>query len=219
SDGAAHCQNARLRKGRLQLFHRPTRTASFSSTQRDHRTDCSPSALGLRHPASRNHGPLHGLCRGHCLFPVGGAHPRRASGSHNRPLKGERSLTTDSIETATSPPMEAKGDLPSPQRTIGLLGATTVGMSAIVGGGILVLAGAAFQATGPGAIVAFALNGVIAVLTALSFAEMSTRFPESGGAYNFAKRVLSVRFAFAVGWVLWFAYIVAGVLYALGFAR
>lgn len=114
--------------------------------------------------------------------------------------------------------MEAKGDLPSPQRTIGLLGATTVGMSAIVGGGILVLAGAAFQATGPGAIVAFALNGVIAVLTALSFAEMSTRFPESGGAYNFAKRVLSVRFAFAVGWVLWFAYIVAGVLYALGFA-
>lgn len=91
-------------------------------------------------------------------------------------------------------------------------------MSAIVGGGILVLAGAAFQATGPGAIVAFALNGVLAILTALSFAEMSTKFPESGGAYTFAKRILSVRAAFGVGWVLWFAYIVAGVLYALGFA-
>jgi amino acid transporter len=91
-------------------------------------------------------------------------------------------------------------------------------MSAIVGGGILVLAGAAFRATGPGAIVAFALNGVLAILTALSFAEMSTKFPESGGAYTFAKRVLSVRAAFGVGWVLWFAYIVAGVLYALGFA-
>ncbi len=91
-------------------------------------------------------------------------------------------------------------------------------MSAIVGGGILVLAGAAFQATGPSAILAFAFNGLLAVLTALSFAEMATKFPESGGAYNFAKRVLSVRSAFAVGWVLWFAYIVAGVLYALGFA-
>lgn len=103
-------------------------------------------------------------------------------------------------------------------RTIGLVGATAVGMGAIVGGGILVLAGAAFHATGPAAILAFGLNGVIAVLTALSFAEMSTKFPESGGAYTFAKGVLSVRAAFAVGWVLWFAYIVAGVLYALGFA-
>lgn len=105
-----------------------------------------------------------------------------------------------------------------PERTIGLVGATGVGLGAIVGGGILVLAGVAFQSSGPGALVAFALNGIIAVLTALSFAEMSTRFPESGGAYTFAKRLLSVRAAFAAGWILWFAYIVAGVLYALGFA-
>ncbi|NRA35509.1 MAG: amino acid permease [Polyangiaceae bacterium] len=106
----------------------------------------------------------------------------------------------------------------SPERTLGLVGATLVGVSAIVGGGILVLAGVAFSTTGPGAILAFALNGVIALLTALSFAEMSANFPESGGAYTFAKKVLSVRAAFAVGWILWFAYIVAGVLYALGFA-
>ena len=105
------------------------------------------------------------------------------------------------------------------QRTISLLGATGVGLGAIVGGGILVLAGVAFSATGPGAIVAFAVNGFVAVLTALSFAEMSSAFPESGGAYMYAKKVLSVRVAFAVGWVLWFAYIVAGVLYALGFAE
>lgn len=105
------------------------------------------------------------------------------------------------------------------ERTIGLFGATTVGVGAIVGGGILALAGAAFQVTGPGAMLAFALNGVIAVLTALSFAEMSTCFPESGGAYTFAKKILNVRAAFGVGWVLWFAYIVAAVLYALGFAE
>ncbi|MCB9580852.1 MAG: amino acid permease [Polyangiaceae bacterium] len=102
---------------------------------------------------------------------------------------------------------------------MGLSGATGVGVGAIVGGGILVLAGVAFRATGPSAILAFALNGVIAVITALSFAEMSSSFPESGGTYTFAKKVLNVRAAFAVGWILWFAYIVAGVLYALGFAE
>lgn len=70
---------------------------------------------------------------------------------------------------------------------MGLVGATAVGIGAIVGGGILVLAGVAFKTSGPAAIVAFALNGVIAVITAMSFAEMSTAFPESGGAYTFAK--------------------------------
>ena len=103
------------------------------------------------------------------------------------------------------------------ERSIGLLGATGIGIGAIVGGGILALAGVAFATTGPSALIVFATNGVIAVLTALSFAEMSTAFPESGGTYTFAKKVLSVRSAFAFGWVGWFASIVAGVLYALGF--
>ena len=90
-------------------------------------------------------------------------------------------------------------------------------MGAIVGGGILALAGTAFAATGPSAVLAFAFNGVIAFLTALSFAEVSTKFPYSGGTYAFAKRVLTVESAFAVGWVVWFASIVAGALYGLGF--
>jgi basic amino acid/polyamine antiporter, APA family len=103
-------------------------------------------------------------------------------------------------------------------RTIGLTGATGIGVGAIVGGGILALAGVAFSASGPGAVAAFALNGVVAFLTALSFAELSVLFPQSGGTYTFAKKVLSVETAFAVGWVVWFASIVASVLYALGFA-
>jgi amino acid transporter len=98
------------------------------------------------------------------------------------------------------------------------VGATSVGVGAIVGGGILVLAGVAFKATGPSAVLAFALNGALAFITALSFAELASLFPESGGAYTFAKKVLSLRAAFAVGWVLWFSYIVAAVLYAVGFS-
>jgi amino acid transporter len=101
---------------------------------------------------------------------------------------------------------------------MGLFGATSLGVGAIVGGGILALAGVAFAAAGPGAIVAFALNGVIAYLTAASFAYLARRFPGSGGIYTYAKKVLSIEVAFIVGWVVWFAFIVAGSLYALGFA-
>jgi APA family basic amino acid/polyamine antiporter len=104
-------------------------------------------------------------------------------------------------------------------RTIGLFGATGVGVGAIVGGGILALAGVAFATTGPAAILAFAINGVIAMLTALSFAEMASKFPESGGTYTFSRKVLSVEAAFSVGWVVWFASVVAAVLYALGFGH
>ncbi len=104
------------------------------------------------------------------------------------------------------------------ERRLGLFGATGVGVGAIVGGGILALAGVAFATTGPAAMLAFGLNGVIALLTALSLAEMASKFPESGGTYTFSKKVLSVEAAFTVGWVVWFASIVAAVLYAVGFA-
>ncbi|MCY4397860.1 MAG: amino acid permease [Gemmatimonadetes bacterium] len=107
---------------------------------------------------------------------------------------------------------------PHPQRHLGLLGATGIGVGAIVGGGILALAGVAFQTTGPSAILAFALNGGIAFLTVFSYAELASRFPQSGGTYTYARKILTVEAAFAVGWVVWFASVVAAVLYALGFA-
>ena len=72
----------------------------------------------------------------------------------------------------------------SSERRIGLFAAVGVGVGAIVGGGILALCGVSFQTTGPAAMVAFALNGVIALLTALSFAEMGSKFPESRATYQ-----------------------------------
>ena len=104
------------------------------------------------------------------------------------------------------------------QPNLGLIGATSVGVGAIVGGGILALAGTAFAITGPSAMLAFLLNGFIAMLTALSLAEMASRFPESGGTYTFSKKVLSVEAAFSIGWFACFASIVAALLYALGLA-
>jgi len=106
----------------------------------------------------------------------------------------------------------------SSRRTLGFFGATGVGVGAIVGGGILALAGVAFETAGPSAILAFALNGCVALVTVASFAELSARFPHSGGTYTYARRVLTVEAAFGVGWIVWFASVVAAVLYALGFA-
>ncbi|MBW2292047.1 MAG: amino acid permease, partial [Deltaproteobacteria bacterium] len=101
---------------------------------------------------------------------------------------------------------------------VGLFGSTMVGVGAMVGAGIFVLCGVALRAAGPGAMLAFALNGVITLITAFSFAELAATFPEAGGGYVFAKKVFPIGAAFAAGWVLWFAYVVAAALYALGFA-
>ena len=104
------------------------------------------------------------------------------------------------------------------QRGLGLYGATMIGISAMLGAGIFVLSGVALRTAGPGAVLAFALGGLLAFVTAFSFAELASAFPESGGGYVFAKRVFPIGGAFAAGWVLWLAYVVAAALYALGFA-
>ena len=91
-----------------------------------------------------------------------------------------------------------------------------VGVSAMLGAGVFVLSGVALRQAGPAALIAFALNGLIVLVTAFSFAELAAAFPESGGSYVFARKVFPVGGAFATGWVLWLAYIVASALYALG---
>jgi amino acid transporter len=68
---------------------------------------------------------------------------------------------------------------------------------------------ALWGATSVGAV---ALNGGIALLPAPSFADLASRFPESGGTYTYARKVLTVEAFLAVGSV------VVAVLYALGFA-
>ncbi len=93
-----------------------------------------------------------------------------------------------------------------------------MGVGAFSAGSFLALAGVAFVNAGPSAILAFTLNGCIAFLTVFSFAELAARFPQSGGTYTYARNVLTVEAGFAVGWVVWFASVVAAVLYAMGFA-
>jgi len=102
-------------------------------------------------------------------------------------------------------------------RSLGLFDASMIGIGAMVGAGIFVLTGIAAGEAGPAAILAFALNGVVTLLTALAYAELASAYPRAGGGYSFIKKAFPGPVGFASGWMLWFSYIVACALYALGF--
>jgi APA family basic amino acid/polyamine antiporter len=106
----------------------------------------------------------------------------------------------------------------SPQAELGLLDATMIGMGAMIGAGIFVLTGLAAELAGPAAILVFALNGVVTAFTGLSYAELAASIPKSGGGYAFVREIFDDLSSFIMGWMLWFAYMIAGALYALGFA-
>jgi len=106
----------------------------------------------------------------------------------------------------------------SPEAELGLLDATMIGMGAMIGAGIFVLTGLAAEIAGPAAILVFALNGAVTAFTGLSYAELASAIPKSGGGYAFVREVFDDFSSFLMGWMLWFAYMIAGALYALGFA-
>ena len=102
-------------------------------------------------------------------------------------------------------------------RTLGLFDAIMIGVGAMIGAGVFVLTGMAAGEAGPAAIIAFALNGIVTLLTAFSYAELASAIPEAGGGYSFVKRAMPPALGFLAGWMLWFAYTVACALYAVGF--
>jgi amino acid transporter len=87
-------------------------------------------------------------------------------------------------------------------RRLGLFEATMIGVGAMIGAGIFVLTGIAAGNAGPAALIAFGLNGVITLFTALSYAELSSAIPEAGGGYSFIKKVMPNSIAFTSGWML-----------------
>jgi amino acid transporter/nucleotide-binding universal stress UspA family protein len=102
-------------------------------------------------------------------------------------------------------------------RTLGLFDAVMIGVGAMIGAGVFVLTGIAAGEAGPAAIIAFALNGIVTMFTAFSYAELASAIPEAGGGYSFVKRAMPSALGFLAGWMLWFAYTVACALYAVGF--
>jgi amino acid transporter len=92
-----------------------------------------------------------------------------------------------------------------------------IGVGAMIGAGIFVLTGIAAGVAGPGLIIAFGLNGVVTLFTAMSYAELGSCFHTAGGGYLWVKSSLPHPNGFLAGWMNWFASSVACSLYALGF--
>ncbi len=102
-------------------------------------------------------------------------------------------------------------------REMTLMDATLIGVGAMIGAGIFVLIGIAAGVAGPALIITFSLNGMVALLTAMSYAELGSCFHDAGGGYLWVKEGLPKWNGFLSGWMGWFAHAVACSLYALGF--
>ncbi|MGA1790266.1 MAG: amino acid permease [bacterium] len=104
-------------------------------------------------------------------------------------------------------------------RELSLFHITMMGLGMMIGAGVFLGVGNSVFVSGPGgAVLTFALNGVIAMFTALSYAELSSAIPRAGGAYNYARVGFGRGTSFLAGWLEWFASTVAGSLYAVTFA-
>jgi basic amino acid/polyamine antiporter, APA family len=102
-------------------------------------------------------------------------------------------------------------------RSLGLVDVVMIGIAGMIGGAIFVLVGPAIGLAGSAVIIAFIINGVITLFTAMGYAELGSAMPEAGGGYLWVREGLPRPNAFISGWMAWFAHIVAGSLYAVGY--
>ena len=92
---------------------------------------------------------------------------------------------------------------------LGLAEALTIGIGTMVCAGIFVLPGIVIAKTGPGALLSFLLGGLVALLSAMSTAEVATGMPKSGGGYYFISRALGPLWGAIIGWGSWIGLIFA----------
>lgn len=87
-----------------------------------------------------------------------------------------------------------------------LIGVT---INSILGAGIFVLPAKAFGLIGSYSLIAFVTCAFVAVLIVLCFAEVSSRFTDTGGPYRYARVAFGPTVGFQVGWLNWLARISA----------
>jgi APA family basic amino acid/polyamine antiporter len=110
-----------------------------------------------------------------------------------------------------------KRQQPQLRRSLGLLETTAGGVGIILGAGIYVLVGEAAGEAGNAVWLSFAITGVLAAATGLSYAELASTFPRAGADYEYTRQALGVRPAFVVGWLIVLGNLIAASAVALGF--
>lgn len=104
--------------------------------------------------------------------------------------------------------------------TIGVMGAAAIGIGGMVGGGIFAVLGVASEQAGGATPIAFAVAGLVAALTAFSYARLSVRLRSAGGTVTFVDKVFGVNdLTGSLNIVLWAGYIVTSALYASAFGN
>jgi amino acid transporter len=101
---------------------------------------------------------------------------------------------------------------------VGLWGAVAIGIGGMVGGGIFAVLGLSVQITKGAAPLAFLLAGLVALLTARSYALLSKVYPSRGGTVTFLNRTFGAGlFSGGMNVLLWLSYIVMLALYSQAF--
>ncbi len=103
------------------------------------------------------------------------------------------------------------------KRSLSLLDVMALGVNAVIGQGIFLLPGLAAAILGPASLVGLLCAAGIALLIALCFAEVATRFDATGGAYVYARETFGPFVGFEVGWMLCCVGIISWAALANGF--
>jgi amino acid transporter len=104
------------------------------------------------------------------------------------------------------------------RRALGYWSVLAIGIGGMVGGGIFAVLGLAVQLAHGGTPVAFAIAGMIALVTAYSYVKLSVRYPSQGGTVEFLNQAFGTgRLTGGLNVLLWLSYIVMLSLYAYAF--
>ena len=126
-----------------------------------------------------------------------------------------RALRHKSVEQLQSEAGQ-RGDF---RRVLGLWQLTAIGIGAIIGVGVFVLAGQQAAANaGPAVVLSFLIAGVGSACAALSYAEFSGMIPVTGSAYTYGYAVLGELVAWIIGWDLLLEYALIVAVVAIGWS-
>src|ERR1700745_2475640 len=98
---------------------------------------------------------------------------------------------------------------------MGRVAAGSIGIGGMVGAGIFSILGVVAEAAGNAMWLAFAIGGVVALLSTYSYAKLGARFPSAGGAVHFlVKGFGDGVLAGGLNLFMWAGYIISPPLYA-----
>ncbi|MEN6291942.1 MAG: APC family permease [Methanobacterium sp.] len=101
---------------------------------------------------------------------------------------------------------------------LGLLSVISIGIGGMVGGGIFAVLGFAVQLAGGGTYIAFALAGIVALITSYSYAKLSVTYPSEGGTVEFLDQAFGPGLTTGgLNILLFLSYIVMLSLYSFAF--